>query len=260
MNAAALLRRQDQDGLATLTLNSPATYNALTRPMMSALQEVLDAIAFDRSIHAVVLASTGKAFCAGHDPKEMRSDPSEVFQRDLFEQCSRMMLSLRRLPQPVIASVQGVAAAAGLQLVAMCDLAVASETARFAASGINLGLFCSTPAVALSRAVGAKLALEILMTGEPLGAQEAKLHGLVNRVVAPEALEEETTRLAQSILAKSPMALGLGKDFFYRQLDMGLEEALALGADVMTRNMMTEDAQHGFDCFLTKTQPVWVGR
>lgn len=254
-----LVTRGDCAGVATLTLNRPQTFNGLSREMIAALHGALDEIAKDTSVRVVVIAAAGKAFCAGHDLKEMRSDPSREFQARLFRECSAMMLAINRLPQPVIARVQGVAAAAGCQLVAACDLAVAADVARFAVSGIKLGLFCSTPAVALSRNMGKKQAFEMLATGDAINAAEARHRGLVNRVVPLEQLDAEVERLALSIADKSPIALAIGKQLFYAQLETGLEAATQLASEAMTTNMLTEDAQHGFDCFMEKKTPVWKG-
>lgn len=259
-NDDALVLREDRGGVTTLTLNRPGQFNSLSKAMLSALQEVLDAIAADASVRVVVLAGAGKAFCAGHDLKEMRATPTKEFQQALFKQCGKLMLTISRMPQPVIARVHGIATAAGCQLVATCDLAVAAEVAKFAVSGVNLGLFCSTPSVALSRNMCRKQALEMLLTGEFIDAQEAVHRGLVNRVVPADALDAEIDRLAQSIVAKSPVAVKMGKEMYYRQLEMGLKAAYQYAAEVMACNMMTEDAQHGVDCFIEKKTPTWKGR
>ena len=226
--------------------------------MLEALREALSS-AQDPAVRVVVLAGAGKAFCAGHDLKEMRANCTLDFQRRLFALCSEVMLSLIRLPVPVIARVHGIATAAGCQLVGMCDLAVASSQARFAVSGINVGLFCSTPSVALSRNMGRKEAFEMLVTGEFIDAEEARRRGLVNRVVAPEALDEEVERLAAAIKAKSPVAVRMGKELFYRQLEMGIEAAYQLAGEVMACNMMAEDAAEGIDAFIEKRPPQWRG-
>jgi enoyl-CoA hydratase/carnithine racemase len=254
------LRREDRDGVATLILNRPDQANALSEAMLAALQETLDAIAGAPDVHVVVIAGAGRAFCAGHDLREMRARRDEAWYRELFARCSRMMQTLRALPQPVIAKVHGVATAAGCQLVATCDLAVASEAARFATSGVNLGLFCSTPAVALSRVVPAKAALELLLTGEFVDAHTARALGLVNRVVAPEALDAAVDGLAATIAAKSPVAVRIGKALFHRQLGLALPEAYELASETMARNLMAEDAAEGIDAFLTRRSPVWRGR
>jgi enoyl-CoA hydratase/carnithine racemase len=246
--------------VVTLTLNRPAQFNSLSRALMSELQAELDRIAADAGARVLVLAGAGKAFCAGHDLKEMRSNPAQEFQRALFRQCSKLMLTLVRMPQPVIARVHGIATAAGCQLVSMCDLAVASDNSRFAVSGVNLGLFCSTPSVGLARNIGRKQALEMLLTGDFIDAQTALARGLVNRVAAPEQLDAEIRKLTDSILAKTPVAIKAGKQMFYRQLEMGLEEAYELASKVMASNMMAEDAQEGIDAFVAKRTPQWKGR
>jgi enoyl-CoA hydratase/carnithine racemase len=255
-----VLLRQDQDGLATLTLNRPLQYNALSEALLAALQTELDSLAADRSIRAVVLAANGKAFCAGHDLKEMRATPDHAYYADLFMRCSRVMLAINRLPQPVIAKVQGLATAAGCQLVAACDLAVAADTAGFATSGINVGLFCATPAVAVSRAVPARQALEMLLTGDFIDAKTALQWGLVNRVVPVEELDAAVGTLVGTILSKSAVAVAIGKQMFYRQLEMGLEDAYRYASQVMADNMMAEDAGEGIDAFLRKRPAVWRHR
>lgn len=247
-----------EDGVLTLTLNRPQQYNAPSWAMLEALREAVRS-AQAPDVRVVVLAGAGKAFCAGHDLKEMRANRTLDFQRRLFALCSEVMLSLIRLPVPVIARVHGIATAAGCQLVGMCDLAVASSEARFAVSGINVGLFCSTPSVALSRNMGRKEAFEMLVTGEFIDAEEAHRRGLVNRVVAPEALDEEVERLAAAIKAKSPVAVRMGKELFYRQLEMGIEAAYQLAGEVMACNMMAEDAAEGIDAFIEKRPPQWRG-
>lgn len=246
--------------VATLTLNRPQARNALSVELMSALQDELDAIRDDSSVKAVVLAANGPVFCAGHDLKEMRASRDRDYYHELFRQCSRLMVSIVRLPQPVIASVQGVATAAGCQLVASCDLAVAVESARFATPGVSIGLFCSTPMVALSRTVHRKHAMEMLLTGEMVTAEEAWRMGLVNRVVAGDALEETTQALAEAITGKSGYVLRIGKQAFYRQLEMSLDDAYAYTSEVMTENMMAKDAAEGIDAFLEKRRPEWHER
>lgn len=252
--------RQDEVGVTTLTLNRPKQYNALSQAMLSALQAALDAVAADESIRVVVIAGSGKAFCAGHDLKEMRAQCEQSFHQALFAQCGQLMLSLNRLPQPVIARVHGIATAAGCQLVAACDLAVASEDARFAVSGINVGLFCATPGVALSRNLGRKQALEMLLTGEFIDAATAQSQGLINRVVPLEQLDAEVNRLADAICSKSPLAIRMGKELFYQQLGLPLEEAYASASTVMACNMNSEDAREGIDAFIAKRKPAWKGR
>ena len=255
-----LLLRHDAGGVVRLTLNRPAQFNSLSRSLIAELQAQLDAIAADPGARVVVLAGAGKAFCAGHDLKEMRSDASKAFQKALFQQCSKLMLTLVGLPQPVIARVHGIATAAGCQLVSMCDLAVATDNSRFAVSGVNLGLFCSTPSVGLARNVGRKQAMEMLLTGDFIDAQTALARGLVNRVVALEQLDAEIGRLTESILAKTPVAIKAGKQMFYRQLEMGLDAAYELANETMACNMMAEDAQEGIDAFVAKRKPQWKGR
>jgi len=252
--------RQDRDGAAWLTLNRPRSLNALSKGMIEALQKHLDAIEPDAAVRVVVLAGAGHAFSAGHDLKEMRAINDREALRALFRDCSRMMMTLRRLPQPVVARVHGIATAAGCQLVAMCDLVVASEAARFAVSGINVGLFCSTPGVALSRQVGRKPALEMLFTGEFIDARTALERGLVNRVVPVAALDDEVGRLVASIAAKSPAAVASGKRLFYEQAEMGIEEAYERAADVQAGDMMKPDAAEGIDAFIQKRPPRWQGR
>jgi enoyl-CoA hydratase/carnithine racemase len=266
-----LLLRRDRAGVATLTMNRPRQRNALSAGLMAAMQDALDAVAEDKSVKAVVIAGAGPAFCAGHDLREMRdapapSGPSRPNDRlaayeALFAQCSRMMMTITRLPKPVIARVHGMATAAGCQLVATCDLAVASTDARFATPGVNIGLFCSTPAVALSRAVGRKPAMEMLLTGEPIDAEEARRLGLVNRAVAPQRLDAETEALARRVASRSPLTVKIGKDGFYRQLEMSLDDAYAMVSRVMAENMMAQDAEAGIDAFLgKKPEPEWKGR
>ncbi len=253
----AIVQRRDDDGVTTLTLNRPKQYNALSEAMLQALQTTLDEIADDKTVRVVILAAAGKAFCAGHDLKEMRTHPDKPYQKALFERCSALMLSILRLPQPVIAQVHGMATAAGCQLVATCDLAVASTEARFAVSGINVGLFCSTPAVALSRNVARKPAMEMLMTGDFIDAATALERGLVNRVVEPEALDASARALADAIKAKSAAAVATGKRMFYKQLEMGVGDAYDYTAEVMACNMMSPDAAEGIDAFMQKRAPEW---
>jgi enoyl-CoA hydratase/carnithine racemase len=250
-------RSRDSRGVITLTLNRPQAYNALSEALLGALQRELDAIAGDESVRVVVLAAEGKAFCAGHDLREMRAEPSQDYYQRLFAQCSRMMLTLIRLPVPVIARVQGIATAAGCQLVAQCDLAVAASTARFAVSGVNLGLFCSTPGVPLSRNVSRKRAFEMLVTGDFIDAQEALSRGLVNRVVEPAELDAETERLVASIVAKPRVAVAMGKEIFYRQAELGLASAYEAAGETMACNMMDEAALEGVQAFIEKRPPRW---
>jgi enoyl-CoA hydratase/carnithine racemase len=252
-----VLRSQDTCGVVTLTLNRPQAFNALSEAMLAALQRDLDVIAKDDSVRVVVLAAEGKAFCAGHDLKEMRGKPSLDYYERLFAQCSQMMLSVQRLPVPVIARVQGIATAAGCQLVAMCDLAVASRTAKFAVSGVNLGLFCSAPGVALSRNVLRKAAFEMLVTGEFISAEEAKVRGLINRVAEPEQLDAEIEKLAGSIISKPRVAVAMGKELFYRQIELGIASAYEAAAQSMACNMMNEAALEGVQAFIDKRPPRW---
>jgi enoyl-CoA hydratase/carnithine racemase len=258
-DAEPLLLRRDEDGIAFLTLNRPQARNALSVALMLAMQEAIDAIAKDAGVKVVVIAGAGPGFCAGHDLKEMRANPGRQHYEALFRQCSTLMTSIVRLPKPVIARVHGIAAAAGCQLVATCDLAVAASDARFAVNGINVGLFCSTPMVALSRAVGRKAALEMLLTGDLVGSEHARAIGLVNRVVAPERLDDEVKALARQLAGKLGIAVAIGKEAFYRQAEMGLDDAYAFASEVMTRNMLARDAAEGIDAFLTKRPPVWSG-
>jgi len=252
-----ILRTQDARGVVTLTLNRPKAFNALSEAMLAELQREFNAIASDESVRAVVIAAEGKAFCAGHDLKEMRADPSMKYYERLFGQCSDVMLTIQRLPVPVIARVQGIATAAGCQLVAMCDLAVASSTARFAVSGVNVGLFCSTPGVALSRDVLRKQAFEMLVTGEFITAQEAKARGLINRVAEPEQLDAELERLVAAIINKPRVAIAMGKEFFYRQAELGIADAYGAASQIMACNMMDEAALEGVQAFIEKRPPRW---
>jgi len=255
-----VLLRHDSDGIARLTLNRPAQRNALSLELMAALQLHLEAIARDDMVKVVVIAAAGPGFCAGHDLREMRANPSRQHYERTFKACSDLMLSITRLPKPVIARVHGIATAAGCQLVATCDLAVAAETARFATPGINIGLFCSTPMVALSRAVSRKQAMEMLLTGDLVPAERAREAGLVNRVVPEAELDAAVTALARQIAGKSPLILKIGKEAFYRQAELGLQEAYAYASEVMTRNMLAHDAEEGIDAFLEKRPPHWEGR
>lgn len=259
-NEPLVLRNDRADGLTTLTLNRPNAFNSLSRDLLGALQAELDAIAASESVRVVVIAGAGKAFCSGHDLKEMRANPGKAAMQALFKQCGELMLTITRMPQPVIARVHGIATAAGCQLVSMCDLAVAADVAKFAVSGINVGLFCSTPAVGLARNLGRKAALEMLLTGDFIDAMEAKTRGLINRVVPADALDAEIERLAGSILAKSAVAIRIGKGMFYKQLEMGLSDAYDYAAEVMACNMMSEDAGEGIDAFMQKRKPEYKGR
>ena len=252
-----LLRSQNARGVVTLTLNRAHAFNALSEAMLVALQREFDAIARDDSVRVVVIAADGKAFCAGHDLKEMRATPSPDYYERLFAQCSDMKLAIQRLPVPVIARVQGIATAAGCQLVAMCDLAVASSTAKFAVGGVNLGLFCSAPGVALSRNVLRKVAFEMLVTGEFISAQEAKASGLINRVAEPDQLDAELEKLVATILAKPRVAVAMGKEFFYRQGELGIAAAYNAASQTMACNMMDEAALEGVQAFIEKRPPRW---
>ncbi len=252
-----VLSTHDPRGVVTLTMNRPAAYNALSVAMLNALQAALDRAAGDERVRVVVLAAAGRAFCAGHDLKEMRAEPSQACYEALFAQCGRVMMSIQKLPVPVVARVQGVATAAGCQLVAMCDLAVAAREAKFAVSGVNLGLFCSTPSVALSRNLGRKAAFEMLVTGDFISAEEALARGLVNRVVDADQLDAEVDALVSRIAAKPRVALALGKALFYRQLETGIAAAYDDAASTMACNMMDADALEGVQAFIDKRPPDW---
>jgi len=255
-----LLLRRNEGGIVTLTLNRPAARNALSVALMTAFQDALDAVASDRAARVVVIAASGPAFCAGHDLRELRANPGRQHYEAVFRQCAKLMTSIVALPKPVIARVHGTATAAGCQLVATCDLAIAAETARFATPGVNIGLFCSTPMVALTRAIGRKPAMEMLLTGELIGADQARAWGLVNRIVPEAALDRAVGDLAQSIAAKSAHVLAIGKEAFYRQAELGLEAAYVYASEVMTRNMLARDAEEGLDAFLEKRPPAWEDR
>ncbi|ABK72311.1 enoyl-CoA hydratase [Mycolicibacterium smegmatis] len=257
MSEPLLLQDRDERGVVTLTLNRPQAFNALSEAMLAALGEAFGTLAEDESVRAVVLAASGKAFCAGHDLKEMRAEPSREYYEKLFARCTDVMLAIQRLPAPVIARVHGIATAAGCQLVAMCDLAVATRDARFAVSGINVGLFCSTPGVALSRNVGRKAAFEMLVTGEFVSADDAKGLGLVNRVVAPKALDDEIEAMVSKIVAKPRAAVAMGKALFYRQIETDIESAYADAGTTMACNMMDPSALEGVSAFLEKRRPEW---
>ncbi len=244
-------------GIVKLTLNRGEKFNPLSEQMLTALQAELDQIVRDTSVRVVILAASGKAFCAGHDLKQMRASPSAAYYKKLFDQCSKMMLTIQQMPQPVIARVQGIAAAAGCQLVAMCDLAVASVEATFAVSGINYGLFCSTPSVGLSRNLGRKQAMEMLLTGEFIDAETALERGLINRVVPLKDLDETITAFAESILAKPAVSIAMGKQLFYRQLEMGISAAYQLAGETMACNMMDEAALEGVQAFIDRRKPSW---
>lgn len=252
-----LLTSRDTRGVVTLTLNDPARFNALGADMLAALQQTLDALVGDDGVRVVVLAGAGKAFCAGHNLKDMAAHPDLAWYQQLFAQCSRMMLSLQKLDVPVIARVHGMATAAGCQLVAQCDLAVAADNATFATSGIHYGLFCATPSVPLVRNVPAKRAMEMLLTGDFIDAPTALAQGLVNRVVAPDALDAEVEKLVQSIVQKPRAAIAMGKALVYQQRELGLDAAYQLAGQTMAANMMDGAAQEGARAFAEKRAPAW---
>ena len=257
MDAELLLQTRDARGVVTLTLNDPVRFNALGAPMLAALQSALTELATDTGVRVVVLAAQGKAFCAGHNLKDMAAHPQLDYYQDLFAQCARMMLSIARLPVPVIARVQGMATAAGCQLVAQCDLAVASTQASFATSGIQYGLFCATPSVPLVRNIPFKQAMEMLLTGDFMDAETAQSRGLVNRVVVPGELDAEVEKLVQAIVQKPATAVRMGKELLYRQRELGLQAAYQLAGEVMACNMMDADAQEGAQAFAQKRVPHW---
>lgn len=252
-----VLRTDDARGVTTLTLNRPAAFNALSEELLTDLQNILDDLAQDKKLRVLVIAAAGKAFCAGHDLRQMRADPSLDYYQKLFAQCGLMMMSIQNLHVPVIAKVQGIATAAGCQLVAQCDLAVASLDARFAVSGVNLGLFCSTPSVALSRNLSRKAAFEMLVTGDFISAQEAMVKGLVNRVAPPDALDAAVEELVTKILSKPSVALATGKELFYKQLETGMDGAYSIASSAMACNMMDDSALEGVQAFLEKRSPNW---
>src|SRR3984885_7140614 len=254
-----ILQRRDADGVAWLMLNRPRARNALTMALMQALDAELAAIADDAAVRVVVIGGAGPAFCAGHDLRELRAEPGRAGYQAVFAQCSTLMQRIVGLPKPVIARVHGVATAAGRQLVASCDLAVAADTARFATPGVDIGLFCSTPMVAVSRAVGRKAAMEMLLTGDMMPAARARELGLVNRLVPEGELRDATLALAVQIAAKSPLTVAIGKEAFYRQAEMNLSQAYDYASQAMTRNMLARDAEEGIDAFLTKRKPQWTG-
>lgn len=258
----ALLERTDADGIAHLNLNAPEKLNALSEAMLDALQGHFDALQGDRSVRAVIISGSGKAFCAGHDLKEMTAgrqaeDGGKAYFKHLFDKCARMMASIPKMPQPVIAQVHGIATAAGCQLVASCDLAVAGQGTQFGVNGVNIGLFCSTPMVALSRNIPRKQAFEMLTTGQFIDADRAMSLGLVNRVVAPDELAAETRALADTVAGKLAVAVKIGKEAFYNQLQMPVEAAYAYAGDVMVTNMLHRDTEEGISAFLEKRPPDW---
>ncbi|MBV8211554.1 MAG: enoyl-CoA hydratase [Burkholderiaceae bacterium] len=258
-SAEPILLMRASEGVVHLTLNRPQQFNALSEQMLAELAAALEQIASDRSARVVVIAGAGKAFCAGHDLKQMRANPSVEYYQRLFADCARVMRQIQSLPQPVIARVHGVATAAGCQLVAMCDLAVAAKEARFAVSGINVGLFCSSPAVALSRNIGRKASFEMLVTGDFIDADTALARGLVNQVVSLADLDGAIAQLAARITAKPASAIALGKELFYRQIEMGIDAAYQLAGQTMACNMIDEVAQEGVDAFMERRAPRWVG-
>ena len=253
----AVLHTRDERGVHSLVLNRPATFNALSEEMLAALQAALDAVALDASARIVVLSAQGKAFCAGHNLKEMRAQPELAYYQKLFAQCTRMMLSIQHLPVPVIAKVQALATAAGCQLVAQSDLAVAASQATFGVNGIDVGLFCATPSVPLVRNMPAKQAMEMLLTGEFITADEAKARGLVNRVVPLDALDAEVEKMVQSVLSKPREAVAMGKALFYKQRETGIEAAYQLAGQTMACNMVHPVAQEGVQAFIEKRKPQW---
>jgi enoyl-CoA hydratase/carnithine racemase len=259
MNTPVLFEERDR-GVLRLTLNRPDARNALSEALMSALLEALARAAKDPQARVVVIAGAGPAFCAGHDLRELRANPQRDIYERVFAQCSELMLAIVRLPKPVIAEVHGVATAAGCQLVATCDLAVAAADARFATPGVNIGLFCSTPMVALTRAVGRKTAMEMLLTGKLIDAERAQAIGLINRVVPREGLRDAVDNLAHEIASKSALTVKIGKEAFYRQAEIDLAAAYRYAAEVMTTNMLARDAGEGIDAFLAKREPVWHDR
>ena len=252
-----VLLRADEGGIATLTLNRPKAFNALSEELLAALQMQVETISNDSSVRVVVIEGSGDAFCAGHDLKQMRANPSREYYDALFNTCSQFMLTLMRIPQPVIAKVHGIATAAGCQLVGTCDLAIASEEAKFATSGINYGLFCSTPAVAVSRNIHRKKAAELLFTGQFIDARTAESFGLINKAVPAKQLNAEVIQMANLIIRKSAVAVSTGKRMLYRQIEMGIDDAYKFAAETMACNMMAFDAGEGIDAFIEKRSPTW---
>jgi enoyl-CoA hydratase/carnithine racemase len=251
------LSRSADGKVATITLNRPDQFNAMSEQLLADLTDGLTTLGKDESVRVIVLAGAGKAFCAGHDLREMMGEPSTEYYQQLFASCTKMMMTLHRVPQPVIARVHGIATAAGCQLVAMCDLAVASNEAKFAVSGVNLGLFCSTPSVPLSRNLSRKDAFEMLVTGRFIDANEAREKGLINRVSTPEALDDDIAQLANEICSKPAVAISAGKQLFYRQLETGIEAAYQMAGQTMACNMMAGDTLEGVQAFLDKRTPDW---
>lgn len=259
-NADMLIRKEHEGGIVELTMNRPDAFNSLSSELMTCLQDELDALKSAPSARAIILAGSGRGFCAGHDLKEVRSLTTADQRRNLMAQCCKLMTNIVRHPRPVIAKVHGVATAAGCQLVASCDLAIADRNARFATPGVNIGLFCSTPMVALSRNVSRKHAMEMLLTGDMMDAETAERFGLINRVVAPEELDAAALDLAGRIASKSAYTIKIGKEAFYRQLEMPLDEAYAYAAEVMVENMLAHDAEEGISAFVEKRVPQWQDR
>ena len=247
----------DKRGVVTLTLNRPNAFNALSEAMLDALHEQIDAAGANEATRVIIIAARGRAFCAGHDLKEMRAQPSDEYYQRLFDRCGRLMMAIQTVSVPVIAQIEGIATAAGCQLVAMCDLAVAASSARLAVSGVRLGLFCSTPSVALSRNMPRKFAFEMLLTGEFMDAATAKQHGLINRVAADGAVADEVESLVAAIVDKPSVAIRTGKALFYRQLEQPIQEAYADAAHTMACNMMADDALEGVQAFIEKRKPSW---
>lgn len=258
MDLEPLVKQECRGGIAFLTLNRPAQYNALSEEMLASLFATLESLAADSTVRVVVLGGAGKVFCAGHDLKQMKASPSLEYYQQLFDGCSRLMMRIQTLPQPVIARVHGIATAAGCQLVAMCDLAIAADDARFAVSGVNVGLFCATPSVALSRNIGRKAAFEMLVTGEFIDAATALHRGLINRCVATDRLDREVEMLAASIAAKPQSVIAAGKALFYRQLEVGIAPAYQLAGQAMACNMIDAIAQEGVAAFIDKRAPNWA--
>ena len=256
-SSESMILRRRQGAVETITMNRPAQYNSISAAMIGEIKAALDDVAQDESVRAVVIAGEGKAFCAGHDLKEMMSSRSYDFTREIFDRCCEMMMTIQQMPQPVIARVHGMATAAGCQLVAMCDLAVAAESATFATSGITLGLFCATPGVAVARNLLRKNALEMLLTGEFVDARRAQAWGLVNRVVPDVELDAELARLIDAIISKPREVIAFGKKVFYQQVEMPMAKAYDVAADAMACNMMMEDAAEGVGAFIAKRKPDW---
>lgn len=256
-----ILLRHDDAGVTTLTLNRPQARNSLSQPLLRALLDAFVAIAKDDSVRVVIVAAAGPAFCSGHDLKELRAQEfKREFTEQLFADCAELMQAIVRLPKPVIAQVHGIATAAGCQLVASCDLAIAASDSRFATPGVNIGLFCSTPMVALSRNVAPKQAMQMLLCGDLIDADTALRFGLINEIVAPDQVPARAQALARQLAGKSPLTLAIGKEAFYRQMEMPLTEAYAYTREVMIRNLEAQDAQEGIGAFIDKRVPTWCGR